>query len=203
MVLKKAKILPRCSWCVGKPLYEQYHDTEWGVPVYDDAVLFEFLILEGAQAGLSWWTILQRREHYRKAFAQFDYIKLSKFGPEKVQELMQNAGIIRNRLKILSVISNAQSFIKVQKEFGSFSNYLWSFVDYKSVNNSIHTIKDSVATSKVSDILAKDLKKRGFKFLGSTIVYAYIQACGLVNDHSIDCFRHTEIKKMKLKKTTK
>lgn len=193
----------KCSWCVGKPLYEKYHDTEWGVPVYDDNILFEFMVLESAQAGLSWWIILQRRENYRKAFAGFDYKKLAKFTPKHVERLMQNEGIIRNRLKILSVISNAQRFLQIQKEFGSFATYLWSFVGNRPIDNNIKQLKDIKPTTAVSDALAKDLKKKGFKFMGSKIVYAYMQACGLVNDHTKDCFRYNQIKNIKLKKQTR
>ena len=193
----------KCSWCVGKPLYEKYHDTEWGVPVYDDNILFEFMVLESAQAGLSWWTILQRRENYRKAFAGFDYKKLAKFTPKHVERLMRNEGIIRNRLKILSVTSNAQRFLQIQKEFGSFATYLWSFVGNRPIDNNVKQLKDIKPTTAVSDALAKDLKKKGFKFMGSKIVYAYMHACGLVNDHTADCFRHSQIKKIKLKKQGK
>lgn len=180
----------RCSWCVGKPLYEQYHDEEWGVPVYDDRKQFEFLVLESAQAGLSWWTILQRRENYRKAFANFDYKKVARFDAAKVEELMQDAGIIRNRAKIEATIVNARQLMAIQKEFGSFSNYIWSFVGGQPKINQCKTLKEVVATSPESDALAKDMKKRGFKFLGSTTLYAHMQATGLVNDHVQDCHRY-------------
>jgi len=188
--MSKSKEKIRCSWCVGKPLYEQYHDEEWGVPVYDDRKQFEFLVLESAQAGLSWWTILQRRENYRKAFAHFDYKKVALFDAAKVEELMQDAGIIRNRAKIEATIVNARQLMAIQKEFGSFSNYIWSFVGGQPKINQCKTLKEVVATSPESDALAKDMKKRGFKFLGSTTLYAHMQATGLVNDHVQDCHRY-------------
>lgn len=188
--MSKSKEKIRCSWCVGKPLYEQYHDEEWGVPVYDDRKQFEFLVLESAQAGLSWWTILQRRENYRKAFANFDYKKVARFDAAKEEELMQDAGIIRNRAKIEATIVNARQLMAIQKEFGSFSNYIWSFVGGQPKINQCKTLKEVVATSPESDALAKDMKKRGFKFLGSTTLYAHMQATGLVNDHVQDCHRY-------------
>ena len=188
--MKKSKEIVRCGWCIGKPLYEQYHDEEWGKPVYDDTKQFEFLVLESAQAGLSWWTILQRRENYRKAFVKFDYKKIAKFEEAKIEELMQDAGIIRNRAKITSVVNNAKCFLEIQKEFGSFSNYIWSFVGNKPKVNTWNTLKEVPATSPESDALAKDMKKRGFRFLGSTTLYAHLQATGLVNDHIVDCFQH-------------
>ncbi len=188
--MSKSKEKIRCSWCVSKPLYEQYHDEEWGVPVYDDRKQFEFLVLESAQAGLSWWTILQRRENYRKAFAHFDYKKVARFDAAKVEELMQDAGIIRNRAKIEATIVNARQLMAIQKEFGSFSNYIWSFVGGQPKINQCKTLKEVVATSPESDALAKDMKKRGFKFLGSTTLYAHMQATGLVNDHVQDCHRY-------------
>jgi len=184
----------RCGWCVGKPLYEKYHDEEWGLPVYDDKIQFEFLVLESAQAGLSWWTILQRREGYRKAFANFDYKKVAKFSQARIEELILDASIIRNRAKIEATVNNAQRFMEVQKEFGSFSNYIWSFVGGKPIDTKAKTLKDVAATSAESDALAKDMKKRGFKFLGSTTLYAHMQATGLVNDHVADCFRYKECK---------
>jgi len=164
---------------------QEYHDNEWGKPVHDDNVLFEFLVLEGAQAGLTWQTILNRRGNYRKAFDNFDFIKISKYGKTKIKELLQNEGIIRNRLKIESVILNAQKVLEVQREFGSFDKYVWSFVGHKQIKNC-----KLVATTNISDALSKDLKKRGFKFVGSTICYAFMQAVGLTNDHARDCFRH-------------
>lgn len=188
--MKAVKEKIRCSWCIGKPLYEQYHDEEWGLPVYDDRKQFEFLVLESAQAGLSWWTILQRRENYRKAFANFDYKKVAKFSQAKIEELILDASIIRNRAKIEATVNNAQRFLEVQNEFGSFSDYIWSFVGGKPKKNNCKTLKDVTATSAESDALAKDMKKRGFKFLGSTTLYAHMQATGLVNDHVADCHRY-------------
>ena len=178
----------RCAWCGTDELYQKYHDEEWGKPVYDDETIFEFLVLESFQAGLSWITILRKRENFRKAFDNFDYQKIANYPDEKVEELMQDAGIIRNRLKILATISNAQKFIETQKEFGSFSNYIWAFVDGKPIVNQPNTLKEVPATTEISDKLAKDLKKRGFKFMGSTVVYAHMQATGMVNDHVNDCF---------------
>jgi DNA-3-methyladenine glycosylase I len=166
---------------------QKYHDKEWGKPVHDDKLLFEFLVLESAQAGLSWSTILNKRENYRKAFHHFDYKKIAKYGEKDVARLMNNAGIIRNRLKINATITNAQKFMDVQKEFGSFSKYMWSFVNNKPIVNKIKSIKDIPATSKESDAFSKNLKARGFKFMGSTIVYAHMQAVGMVNDHELDC----------------
>ncbi|MBK9329863.1 MAG: DNA-3-methyladenine glycosylase I [Sphingobacteriales bacterium] len=184
------KEIIRCNWCVGKPLYEQYHDEEWGVPVYDDQKQFEFLVLESAQAGLSWWTILQRRDGYRKAFSNFDYRKVAKFTPDKVEKLLQDSGIIRNRAKIEATVNNAQRFMEVQKEFGSFSKYIWSFVGGKPMVSQLKQLKEIQPTSPESDALAKDMKRRGFKFLGSTTLYAHMQATGLVNDHLMDCHRY-------------
>ena len=192
--MKEANEKIRCGWCVGRPLYEQYHDEEWGFPVHDDQKQFEFLVLESAQAGLSWWTILQRRENYRKAFANFDYKKVAKFSQTRIEELILDATIIRNRMKIEATVNNAQRFLEVQKEFGSFSHYIWSFVGGKPKNNNCKTLKDIVATSVESDALAKDMKKRGFKFLGSTTLYAHMQATGLVNDHIEDCHRYKACK---------
>lgn len=185
---------PRCGWCVGKPLYEKYHDEEWGIPVYDDAKQFEFLVLESAQAGLSWWTILQRREGYRKAFANFDYKKVAKFNEAKIEKLLLDASIIRNRAKIASTVNNAKRFMEVQKEFGSFSTYIWSFVNGKPKVNKWKTLSECPPTSPESDALAKDMKKRGFQFLGSTTLYAHMQATGLVNDHIVDCHRYKKCK---------
>ena len=179
----------RCKWCVGIDIYEKYHDEEWGVPVYDDQKLFEFLILETFQAGLSWITILKKRENFRLAFDDFNYSKVALYSEEKIQELMQNTGIIRNKLKIRSAVSNAISFMKIQEEFGSFSKYIWGFVDEKPVVNYHKTLKEVPATTPLSDAISKDLKKRGFKFVGSTVVYAHIQATGMVNDHVEDCWK--------------
>jgi DNA-3-methyladenine glycosylase I len=184
----------RCPWVdVSKADYVEYHDKEWGIPVYDDRLLFEFLTLESAQAGLSWYTILKKRENYRRAFNNFDPEKIARFDQAKVDELLLNPGIIRNRLKIEAAITNAKIFLEVQAERGSFSNYLWGFVGGKPKINTIGKLSDYPATSKESDALSKDLKQRGFKFLGSTICYAHMQATGLVNDHSVDCFRRSEI----------
>ncbi|MCB0377319.1 MAG: DNA-3-methyladenine glycosylase I [Bdellovibrionales bacterium] len=190
----------RCTWCGDDPLYVKYHDKEWGVPVYDDQKLFEFLTLESAQAGLSWITVLKKRENYRKAFANFDPKKVAKFNEKQVQSLLQNPGIIRNQLKIRAAINNAKLFLDVQNEFGSFAKYMWSFVGNQPLQNTRKSLKAVPAKTKESDSLSKDLKQRGFKFVGSTIVYAHMQACGMVNDHTLDCFRHQEIKKMKVRK---
>mgnify|MGYP005748022315 CR=1 FL=1 len=184
----------RCPWCLGFPQYIEYHDQEWGVPVYDDRVHFEFLVLESAQAGLSWATVLKKREGYRRAFADFDYKVVAEFPESYVQELLQDASIIRNGAKIRSAINNARRFMEVQEEFGSFSKYIWSFVGGKSIQNSLRAGEAYPATSPESDALAKDLKKRGFKFLGSTVMYAHMQATGLINDHLVECFRHQEVK---------
>lgn len=186
--------LNRCPWCLGFPQYIEYHDKEWGVPVYDDLTHFEFLILESAQAGLSWATILKKREGYRKAFADFDYKQVAEFPDSYVEELLQDPGIIRNKLKIKAAINNAKRFMEIQTEFGSFSDYIWSFVGGKPIQNQLQSMQDAPATSPESDRLAKDLKKRGFKFLGSTTLYAHMQATGLVNDHLVDCFRYSEVK---------
>ena len=181
----------RCAWAENMSLeYIAYHDTEWGVPVHDDKVQFEFLVLEGAQAGLSWSTILNKREGYRTLFADFDVQKVARFTPKRVEKMLQDPSIVRNRLKVESAVSNAKAFIKVQKEFGSFSDYIWGFVDGKPIQNRFVKDSDIPATSKESDALSKDLKKRGFKFVGSTIMYAHMQATGLVNDHVTSCFRH-------------
>ncbi len=177
----------RCAWCEKDDLYRKYHDEEWGVPVFNDQTIFEFLVLESFQAGLSWHTILKKRENFRSAFDDFNYKKIAHYSNEKVEELMQDAGIIRNRLKILATINNAQHFMEVQQEFGTFSKYIWNFVDGKPVINHPQILKDVPATSTISDRLAKDLKKRGFKFLGSTVMYAHMQATGMVNDHVADC----------------
>jgi DNA-3-methyladenine glycosylase I len=183
----------RCSWPKNDPLYLKYHDEEWGVPVYDDKKLFEFLILEGAQAGLSWITILKRREGYRKAFANFEVEKVAKFSDAKIEKLLKDPGIIRNRLKVTSAVKNAKAFMQIQKEFGSFSKYQWQFVGGKPKQNKWK--KKIPATTKESDAFAKDLKKRGFSFVGSTIMYAHMQAVGMVNDHIEKCFRHKQLKK--------
>ena len=183
----------RCWWCGNDPLYIAYHDTEWGVPVYDDETLFEFLILETFQAGLSWITILRKRENFRAAFDQFDYKKIANYKQDKIDSLLQDVGIIRNKLKINATISNALLFMDVQKEFGSFSKYIWSFVDGKPISNKFKTSKEVPANTALSDGLSKDLKKRGFKFVGTTVVYAHMQATGMVNDHLTNCFRYKEV----------
>ena len=183
----------RCGWCVGDALYEAYHDHEWGVPVYDDETIFEFLILETFQAGLSWITILRKRENFHDAFDQFDYKKIAKYTEDKVQELLLNKGIIRNKLKIRSTITNAKLFMDIQEEFGSFSKYIWAFVDGKPIKNKLKNHKDAPANTAISDALSKDLKKRGFKFVGSTVVYAHMQATGMINDHEVGCFRYEEV----------
>jgi len=194
--MTKQKQLKRCNWSGDSELYQKYHDEEWGVPVYDDKILFEFLILEGAQAGLSWITVLKKREDYRKAFSDFDVQKVSRFNARSVERLMNNEGIIRNRLKINSAISNAKLFIEIQKEYGSFSKYIWGFVGDKPIQNNVKSMKDIPATTELSDTISKDMKKRGFKFFGSTICYAHMQATGMVNDHSKDCFRYKECKEL-------
>lgn len=185
----------RCTWSGEDPLYVKYHDTEWGVPVYDDNKIFEFLILETFQAGLSWITILRKRENFRKAFDNFDYKKIAKYKDKKFDELILNAGIIRNKLKIRATISNAIAFINIQNEFGSFSKYIWGFVDGKPIINQWRSLKDIPATTKLSDKLSADLKKRGFKFVGPTVIYAHMQATGMVNDHVVGCFRYKEVLK--------
>ena len=182
----------RCHWSTKDPLYIQYHDDEWGVPVHDDKKLFEFLILEGVQAGLSWLTVLRKRENYRKAYDDFDVRKVAAYGPEKIDELMNNEGLVRNKLKILASINNARCFIEVQKEFGSFDRYIWGFVSGKPIVNHWENLSQIPATSPISDEISKDMKKRGFKFVGSTIIYAHMQATGMVNDHLISCFRRRE-----------
>lgn len=188
-----SKNLERCGWCLGDPIYEAYHDEEWGVPIYDDDRIFEFLILETFQAGLSWITILKKRANFRKAFDNFDYKKIAGYNIQKTNELLQNKGIIRNKLKIRATVTNAQAFIKVQEEFGSFSTYIWGFVNNNPIKNTISNYKDGPSKTILSDTISKDLKKRGFKFVGSTIVYAYMQATGMVNDHEINCFRYEEV----------
>ncbi len=185
----------RCAWVGEDPLYIAYHDQEWGVPVYDDATLFEFLILETFQAGLSWITILRKRENFRRALDNFDYHKIALYDEHKQHELAQDAGIIRNKLKIKATVSNAKAFIKIQEEFGSFSNYIWGFVKGKPIQNQWITLDEVPANTALSDKISKDLKQRGFKFVGSTIVYAHMQATGMVNDHTTNCFRHRDLQK--------
>lgn len=179
--------ISRCPWCLSDPLYIEYHDTEWGIEIHNDTKIFEFLILEGMQAGLSWFTILKRRENFRKAFANFDAEKIAKFDKKKVEELMLDSGIIRNRLKIEATIINAKKFLDIQKEFGSFDKYIWQFVEYKQKVNNWSNLSEIPSSTKVSDAMSKDLKKRGFKFVGTTICYAFMQAIGMVNDHVKTC----------------
>lgn len=183
----------RCAWCLKFEDYIKYHDTEWGVPVHDDKVHFEFLILEGAQAGLSWSTVLKKREGYRKAFADFDPNKVSRFSPAKIEKILLDPGIVRNRLKVVSAVNNAKQFLKVQKEFGSFDTYIWKFVNDEPIVNKRKTLNEIPPTTPQSDALSKDLIARGFKFVGSTVIYAHMQACGLVNDHLTSCFRYKEV----------
>ena len=185
----------RCGWAK-EGLMQRYHDKEWGTPVYNDRKLFEFIILEGAQAGLSWSTILNRREGYRKAFAGFDPEKVARYSVKKQEALLQNPGIIRNRLKVQSAVRNARAFLKIQEEFGSFSRYQWQFVDGKSLQNRLKTLKDLPVRTPQSDAFSRDLIQRGFNFVGSTIIYAHMQAVGMVNDHLISCFRHREVQKL-------
>jgi DNA-3-methyladenine glycosylase I len=184
----KEETVVRCSWCGSDPLYIKYHDEEWGKPVYDDQTLFEFMVLEGAQAGLSWITILRRRETYRKAFANFDVVKVAAFNEKDVERLLNDPGIIRNKLKVNSAIRNAQLFMDIQKEYGSFSDFMWGFLpDKKPIQNEVHGMGDVPARTEISDAISKDMKKRGFKFFGTTICYAHMQATGMVNDHRLDC----------------
>lgn len=189
-----SKQLVRCAWLNDNAEYIHYHDYEWGVPIFDEQLLFEFLILEGMQAGLTWLTILKKRENYRKAFDNFDAQKIARYNKNKIEKLLNNPGIIRNKLKIESIITNAQAYLTLKKELGSFSNYLWSFVENKPIQNHWKSIKQLPVTTNISDQLSKDLKKRGFKFVGSTICYAFMQAVGMVNDHTIDCFCYKERK---------
>jgi DNA-3-methyladenine glycosylase I len=183
----------RCSWPGNDSLYIAYHDEEWGVPVYDDQTLFEFLLLETFQAGLSWITILRKRENFREAFDGFDYKKIAKYNQAKIDSLLLNSGIIRNKLKVKSAVTNAQAFMKIQEEFGSFSDYIWGFVQGKPLKNELNSMTEIPANTPLSDALSKDLKKRGFKFVGSTVVYAHMQATGMVNDHLVSCFRYDEV----------
>jgi DNA-3-methyladenine glycosylase I len=187
--------MTRCPWPTAEPNIT-YHDTEWGVPLHDDRALFELLILEGAQAGLSWTTVLNKRENYRKAFDRFDARKISKYDDKKVAELLANPGIVRNRLKVAATIQNAKCFLEVQKELGSFDKYIWQFVDGRPIQNARKSMKEVPARTAESDAMSKDLLKRGFKFVGSTICYAFMQATGMVNDHTVDCFRYKEVKKL-------
>jgi len=183
-------MIKRCEWVTKENLYIEYHDKEWGVPVYDDRKLFEMICLEGAQAGLSWWTILKKRENYRKAFDNFEAEKIAKYTDEKINLLMENKGIVRNRRKIESVINNAKLFLEIQKKYGSFSNYIWSFVDNTPIINSWKSIEEVPSSNELSDKMSRELKKYGFKFVGSTICYSFMQAVGMVNDHVTECFCH-------------
>jgi DNA-3-methyladenine glycosylase I len=186
---------PRCEWCRGEEIYEKYHDKEWGVPLHSDRKLFEFLILEGAQAGLSWITILKKRKTYREVFDQFDFNKVAEYKEAKIQSLLKNPGIIRNKLKVNAAVKNANAFIKVRQEFGTFNKYIWQFTDGKTIQNQWKSLKDIPAETEISRTMSKDLKKRGFTFVGPTICYAFMQAIGMVNDHVVDCYRYKELKK--------
>lgn len=186
----------RCEWCGDEPLYVEYHDKDWGVPVHNDRMHFEMVILEGAQAGLSWITILKRRDSYREAFDNFDVEKVARYSNKKKEKLLQNPGIIRNKLKVKSAVENAKAFIKIQKEFGSFDSYIWQFTGHKTIHNKWKSLKEIPAKTAQSDAMSKDLKKRGFSFVGSTICYAYMQSVGMVNDHVTSCFRYKEVKKL-------
>lgn len=188
--------IKRCHWCKGDALYEAYHDQEWGVPLHDDKKLFEFLLLESFQAGLSWITILRKRENFRKAFDDFDYRKIAHYSEDKIQSLLTDSGIIRNKLKVRAAVSNAKAFLQVQEEFGAFDTYIWGFVDGKPVQNKWRSKDEVPANTPLSDKISKDLKKRGFKFVGSTVIYAHMQATGMVHDHTTDCFRHAEVAQM-------
>jgi len=183
----------KCGWCLGDSLYEAYHDEEWGVPLRDEDALFEFLVLETFQAGLSWITILRKRENFRKAFDSFDYKKIANYDEDKIQSLLQDAGIVRNKLKVRGTVINAQLYMDIQKEYGSFSKYIWSFVKDTPIQNKVTNYKDALANTPLSDTISKALKKRGFKFVGTTVIYATMQAIGMVNDHEVDCFRHKEV----------
>jgi len=186
--------MKKCAWALSSPSMQHYHDFEWGLPIHDDRLLFEFLILEGAQAGLSWSTILNKRKAYQEAFDQFDVVTVASYDEHKINNLLTNSDIVRNRLKIKSAVSNAQSFISVQREFGSFDSYIWQFIQGKPLQHAWTSAANIPANTQVSEIMSKDLKHRGFKFVGSTICYAYMQAIGMVNDHTVDCYRHAEIK---------
>lgn len=186
----------RCGWSISDPLMIDYHDNEWGVPVHDDRKHFEMIVLDGAQAGLSWQTVLKKREAYREAFDNFDFRKVARYDDKKIKELLNNPGIIRNRLKVSSAIKNANAFLEVRKEFGTFDKYIWQFVDGIPMHNTWKTLKELPAKTPESDAMSKDMKKRGFNFVGSTICYAYMQAAGMVNDHTVECFRHKEIRRI-------
>lgn len=183
----------KCTWAINHKIEEDYHDTEWGVPIYDDRLLFECLTLESAQAGLSWYTVLKKRNNYRIAFDNFDALKIAKYNQSKIDELLMNEGIIRNKLKINAAINNAKIFLEIQNEYGSFSNYIWSFTNGKAIQNNWSSPNEVPAKTELSDIMSKALKKKGFKFIGTTICYAYMQAIGMINDHTTNCFRHNHI----------
>jgi len=191
-----ANKIKKCGWCIGNELYERYHDDEWGSPNYDDQQLFEFLLLEGAQAGLSWITILKKREGYRKAFDGFDAERIARYRPARINKLLQNSEIVRNRLKVESAVSNARLFLDIRERTGSFSDYVWQFVDHQPRQNRFRSMKQVPATTPTSDIMSKTMKKDGFRFVGSTICYAYMQATGMVNDHLVSCFRHEEYRRL-------
>jgi DNA-3-methyladenine glycosylase I len=193
-------MIKRCTWCGNDPQYVAYHDEDWGVPVYDDRLLFEMLILEGAQAGLSWLTILKKRDNYRQAFHDFDATRIARYDQKEIDRLLQNAGIVRNRLKIEATIKNARRFLQIRDEFSTFSNYLWRYVEGKPIINSWQDVSVIPANTRISDQLSKDLKKRGFNFVGTTICYAFMQSIGMVNDHTIDCFRYHEITQLTSKR---
>ncbi|MEW6145620.1 MAG: DNA-3-methyladenine glycosylase I [Thermodesulfobacteriota bacterium] len=188
-------MMNRCGWCITDPLMIEYHDNEWGVPVHDDRKHFEFIVLDGAQAGLSWQTVLRKREAYREAFDNFDFVKVARYKDKKIAELLQNPGIIRNKLKVNSAVQNARALLDVREEFGTFDEFIWQFVDGKTIHNTWKSLKEIPARTSESDAMSKDMKKRGFNFVGSTICYAYMQAAGLVNDHTTECFRHKELKR--------
>jgi len=188
--------MKRCVWAGDDPLYQKYHDEEWGVPLHGDKKLFEFLILEGMQAGLSWITILRKREAFREAFDRFDYNKVAAYGDDKIQALLANEGIVRNRLKVHAAVTNARAFIRIREEFGTFNKYLWGFVDHQPIQNALKRHKDIPAKTALAETLSKDLKKRGFSFVGPTIIYAFMQATGMVNDHTTDCFRYQAVRKL-------
>ena len=185
--------MKRCKWAASNPDYFGYHDHEWGVPVHDDRTHFEYILLDAFQAGLSWLTILRKRENFRKAFDDFDYEKIAAYGEDKIAALLQDAGIVRNKLKVRAAIKNAQHFIRIRKQFGSFDAYIWSFTDGETIVNHFSEMQEIPAKTELSDRISKDLKKRGFTFVGSTIIYAYLQAAGIVNDHTTDCFRHAQL----------
>ena len=189
-----------CEWPTNDPLMLKYHDTEWGAPLHDDRKLFEFLVLDAFQAGLSWAIVLKKRENFRKAFSNFDAAKIAKYDRRKISELLKNDGIIKNRLKIEATVTNARKFLEVKREFGSFDKYIWQFTDHKTIHNGFKTLKQLPAKTKESDAMSRDLKLRGFKFVGSTICYAFMQAAGIVNDHTVDCFRHREVARLARKR---